>query len=196
MKTVCPHPTPTWNTKGIPKSRKAKMRTKILLAFVVLSCTLLTAFALSSSASVIRGASRARAATATASARAKDPLNPSVALNGEGGASIFPDLPSPLNILGIARADAARGKKAPAQDANRGIWLELRMCESGDNYRTDTGNGYYGAYQFLPSTWQSIGFAGMPNDAPVDVQNSAARIVEALYGWSAWPQCAAELGLR
>lgn len=36
-------------------------------------------------------------------------------------------------------------------------WLyALRMCETRGNYATNTGNGFYGAYQFMPSTWNSI----------------------------------------
>jgi len=36
-------------------------------------------------------------------------------------------------------------------------WLyKLRMCESGGNYQRNSGNGFYGAYQFLPSTWNNI----------------------------------------
>lgn len=36
-------------------------------------------------------------------------------------------------------------------------WLsKLRQCESGGNYRTNTGNGFYGAYQFTQSTWDRI----------------------------------------
>lgn len=36
-------------------------------------------------------------------------------------------------------------------------WLyKLRMCESGGNYQTNTGNGFYGAYQFMQSTWNRI----------------------------------------
>jgi uncharacterized protein YabE (DUF348 family) len=36
-------------------------------------------------------------------------------------------------------------------------WLyALRMCETHGNYATNTGNGFYGAYQFMPSTWNSI----------------------------------------
>lgn len=31
-----------------------------------------------------------------------------------------------------------------------------RMVESTNNYNTFTGNGYLGAYQFAPSTWNSI----------------------------------------
>ncbi len=34
--------------------------------------------------------------------------------------------------------------------------LALRTCETGGNYTRNSGNGYYGAYQFLPSTWNSI----------------------------------------
>ncbi len=34
--------------------------------------------------------------------------------------------------------------------------LALRTCESGGNYRTSTGNGFYGAYQFMQSTWDRI----------------------------------------
>ncbi len=38
-----------------------------------------------------------------------------------------------------------------------GEWLRiLRTCESGGNYQTNTGNGYYGAYQFSASTWRRI----------------------------------------
>jgi uncharacterized protein YabE (DUF348 family) len=36
-------------------------------------------------------------------------------------------------------------------------WLyALRSCESGGNYQEDTGNGFYGAYQFLPSEWNRV----------------------------------------
>jgi uncharacterized protein YabE (DUF348 family) len=44
-------------------------------------------------------------------------------------------------------------------------WLyKLRMCETGGNYRTNTGNSYYGAYQFLIGTWDRIApKAGRPD---------------------------------
>lgn len=36
-------------------------------------------------------------------------------------------------------------------------WLyKLRQCESHGNYQINTGNGYYGAYQFSASTWNRI----------------------------------------
>lgn len=35
-------------------------------------------------------------------------------------------------------------------------WLaSLRSCETGGNYARNSGNGYYGAYQFLPATWDA-----------------------------------------
>lgn len=59
-------------------------------------------------------------------------------------------------------------------------WLyKLRMCESGGNYQTNTGNGFYGAYQFSQSTWDRIARQrmGVPyaraDLAPPEVQDQA-----------------------
>jgi len=55
-----------------------------------------------------------------------------------------------------------------------GNWLyALRMCESGGNYKINTGNGYYGAYQFLDSTWDhwNTGYA-RADLAPPSVQDN------------------------
>lgn len=59
-------------------------------------------------------------------------------------------------------------------------WLyKLRMCESGGNYQINTGNGYYGAYQFSQSTWdrvarQRLGIPYARADlAPPEVQDQA-----------------------
>jgi hypothetical protein len=77
-----------------------------------------------------------------------------------------------------------------------GQFAELRECESGDNYSDNTGNGYYGAYQFSLQTWQSIGYAGLPSDASPSMQDQAAQQLQAQSGWGQWPACSAELGLR
>ncbi len=38
-----------------------------------------------------------------------------------------------------------------------GQWLStLRACETGGDYTKNTGNGFYGGYQFMISTWNSI----------------------------------------
>ena len=53
--------------------------------------------------------------------------------------------PAPAPVAPVAPvAPAAPGPVAPTPS----VWAELRECESGDNYTIDTGNGYYGAYQF------------------------------------------------
>jgi len=76
-----------------------------------------------------------------------------------------------------------------------GVWYELRMCESGDNYAENTGNGYYGAYQFSLSTWYGLGFTGLPSNASPATQDRAAEELQAEAGWGQWPACSAELGL-
>jgi hypothetical protein len=73
---------------------------------------------------------------------------------------------------------------------------KLRVCESGDNYREDTGNGYFGAYQFAPSTWKALGFKGRPDRAKAATQNHAARKLHREAGWSAWPSCSQTEHLR
>jgi peptidoglycan hydrolase-like protein with peptidoglycan-binding domain len=74
-------------------------------------------------------------------------------------------------------------------------FARLRMCESSGNYTINTGNGYYGAYQFDLQTWRSLGYAGRPDRAPARTQDEAARRLQALRGWSPWPSCSRSLGL-
>jgi Transglycosylase-like domain len=95
-----------------------------------------------------------------------------------------------------AQAQAEAQAQAQAQSsASGGVWAELRECESGGDYSADTGNGYYGAYQFSLSTWESLGYSGLPSSAPPSVQDQAAQTLQAEYGWGQWPVCSAELGL-
>lgn len=84
---------------------------------------------------------------------------------------------------------------APVTAPSGDVWLRLRECESSDNYADNTGNGYYGAYQFSESTWQGLGLGGLPSDAPPTVQDAAAQRLQARSGWGQWPVCSRELGL-
>jgi peptidoglycan hydrolase CwlO-like protein len=77
-----------------------------------------------------------------------------------------------------------------------GVWLQLRECESGDNYRENTGNGYYGAYQFSQQTWSGLGLASRPDLASPQTQDAAAIRLQAEVGWGAWPACSVAIGLR
>jgi hypothetical protein len=85
---------------------------------------------------------------------------------------------------------------ATSSSATPADWAALRMCESGDNYSIDTGNGYYGAYQFSLATWQGLGYGGLPSAASPAVQDAAAQTLYDAAGWSPWPVCSVELGLR
>jgi hypothetical protein len=97
-----------------------------------------------------------------------------------------------------AAAQAAQAARAAANSSaagSPGVWAELRQCESGGNYAENTGNGYYGAYQFSLSTWESLGYSGLPSDAPPAVQDQAAQQAQARGGWGQWPACSRKLGL-
>jgi hypothetical protein len=69
-----------------------------------------------------------------------------------------------------------------------GAWCEVAKCESGDK-NVNTGNGYYGYFQFSAQTWKAMGGSGLPSD------NSAARqleLAQKLLGKSGagqWPHC-------
>jgi hypothetical protein len=84
---------------------------------------------------------------------------------------------------------------APVTASSGDVWAELRDCESGGNYAEDTGNGFYGAYQFAPGTWTALGYSGLPNEAPPAVQDAAAQQLQSRSGWGQWPGCSAKLGL-
>jgi len=76
------------------------------------------------------------------------------------------------------------------------VWAKLRRCESGGRYDINTGNGFSGAYQFLPSTWRGLGYQGLPHQAPPEVQDEAARKLQARSGWGQWPVCSRRIGAR
>ena len=54
---------------------------------------------------------------------------------------------------------------------------------------TNTGNGFYGAYQFDLQTWQSVGGTGLPSDAPPAEQDARAKALYARRGAQPWPVC-------
>jgi resuscitation-promoting factor RpfC len=68
-------------------------------------------------------------------------------------------------------------------------WDAVAQCESGGNWRADTGNGFYGGLQFKPSTWYENGGVGNPANASRDQQIAVANRVLATQGPEAWPKC-------
>lgn len=73
----------------------------------------------------------------------------------------------------------AKGKKARS----------VIRCESGGNYKINTGNGYYGAWQFDRGTWLANGggkYARTANKAPKWAQNHIAWKTWKARGWQPW----------
>ena len=79
-------------------------------------------------------------------------------------------------------------------DPSADDWYQLRMCESTNRYDINTGNGYYGAYQFDQSTWESVGGTGQPHQASPAEQDYRALILYRERGWEPWV-CAGLVGL-
>jgi hypothetical protein len=69
-------------------------------------------------------------------------------------------------------------------------WLaRVRRCESGGNYAIDTGNGFFGAYQFTLRSWHGVGGQGMPHHAGRLEQDYRAVRLLHVQGRGAWPVC-------
>src|SRR5262249_54167069 len=98
-------------------------------------------------------------------------------------------------LAGVLVAGAVLPGSGAVADPSPHTWYRLRVCESGNNYSINTGNGHYGAYQFDLPTWYSVGGAGFPNRAVKHVQDKRALILYRERGWEPW-QCARILGLR
>ncbi|MCK9794784.1 transglycosylase family protein [Isoptericola sp. 4D.3] len=91
---------------------------------------------------------------------------------------------------GSSDGGSSAGGSAPA-----GVWAQLAECESGGDPTTNTGNGYYGLYQFSAQTWQAMGGSGLPSENSAAEQTRLAQKLQAQSGWGQWPACAAKLGL-
>ena len=78
----------------------------------------------------------------------------------------------------------------PAAPASAGVnWDAVARCESGGNWKINTGNGYYGGLQFTMSTWQANGGTGSPHNASREEQIRVAENVLQTQGIGAWPTC-------
>ena len=94
---------------------------------------------------------------------------------------------------GIGLADAE-----PAEAAKTRVWDRVAKCESGGNWKINTGNGYYGGVQFAAGTWKAYGggtYANQAHQATKAEQIAIARRVLAGQGPGAWPTCGRRAGL-
>ena len=102
-------------------------------------------------------------------------------------------------VVGVAAVTlGALGLTAPAHAASDATWNRLAQCESGGNWRINTGNGYYGGVQFSLGSWNAVGgnrYASRPHLATRTQQVAAAERLLTIQGWGAWPACSRKLGL-
>ena len=83
------------------------------------------------------------------------------------------------------RSATTSGGVAPALSGHAppgGLWTCIRQRESSGNYRSGGG----GAYQFRPSTWESLGGTGRAEDADPATQDAMAVKLQQRSGWSQW----------
>jgi hypothetical protein len=77
-------------------------------------------------------------------------------------------------------ATAEGGGSSDATSTNTADWACIRRLESGGSYTIGGDEPYGGAYQAAVSTWQGLGFSGVPNAASPAVQDEFAL---KLYAW-------------
>ena len=95
---------------------------------------------------------------------------------------------------GSSGSSSSASAPAVVSGDDAAIWAAIAQCESGGNPSINTGNGYYGMYQFSLPTWQSVGGTGLPSDASAEEQTMRARMLQQRAGWGQWG-CAYKLGL-
>ncbi len=97
-------------------------------------------------------------------------------------------------VTGLVVGASLTAFAAPASAATGAQWDAVAQCESGGNYATNTGNGFYGGLQFTLSTWAAYGGSGAPQNASKSQQIQVAERVLAGQGKGAWPVCGTGLG--
>jgi hypothetical protein len=87
------------------------------------------------------------------------------------------------------RTRLRRERRKPEPFTASATLQAIAACESGGNPATDTGNGFYGKYQFTQQTWASVGGSGSPAQASEAEQDRRATLLYAREGSSPWPVC-------
>jgi len=96
-----------------------------------------------------------------------------------------PPAPAPQPVSAAPAASAA--PSSSYSGASGSYQACVIQAESGGNpSAVNPYSGAGGLYQFLPSTWQALGFSGLPQNASVAEQNAAFAKEYAQSGSSAW----------
>ena len=101
-----------------------------------------------------------------------------------------PPPPPPAAVAPVATGSGYNDPNNPA------AWDRLAQCESGGNWATNTGNGYYGGIQFSLASWHGVGGTGYPHQASRETQIAMGQRLWNQGGWSHWPACTSKLGYR
>jgi hypothetical protein len=103
--------------------------------------------------------------------------------------------PAPAAAPAAVVSAPSGGVSAPAVGTSGGVnWAAIAACESGGNWGTNTGNGFYGGLQFTQGTWMANGggqYASSADQATAAQQIAVANRVLASQGIGAWPVCGA-----
>lgn len=89
----------------------------------------------------------------------------------------------------------ARPSAGPVRAVGSGKadWYAIAACESGGRWNLNSGNGFWGGLQFLPSTWFAYGGGAFNGEGPFPYsageQIAVAERVLAGQGPNAWPNC-------
>lgn len=104
-----------------------------------------------------------------------------------------------VGVVAAAAISTGLGVATTAPAAAAGtVWDRVAKCESGGNWKINTGNGYQGGLQFSSSTWRAYGggkYASTANQATKAEQIAIARRTLQGQGPGAWPVCGARAGL-
>ncbi|MEV5231360.1 transglycosylase family protein [Streptomyces pseudogriseolus] len=96
-----------------------------------------------------------------------------------------------LLVLAAATAlGATTTESAASPSARPGTdWDAIARCESGGNWKANTGNGHYGGLQFSQSSWVAAGgleYAPRADLATRKEQIAVAKRLARIQGMSAW----------
>ncbi|MGW6574439.1 transglycosylase family protein [Streptomyces sp. NPDC054945] len=89
-----------------------------------------------------------------------------------------------VSLLNASGANAAAVHSRPNRD-----WDAIARCESGGNWRANTGNGHYGGLQFTQSSWNAAGgrkYAPRADLATKAEQIATAKRLAKIQGMGAW----------
>ncbi|MEV7443829.1 transglycosylase family protein [Streptomyces sp. NPDC091204] len=92
-------------------------------------------------------------------------------------------------LLTVALLDVSGAHAAAVHSRPKPDWDAIARCESGGNWRANTGNGHYGGLQFTQSSWKAAGgrtYAARADLATKEEQIATARRLARIQGMGAW----------